>query len=83
MATDGRRTRASSRGSGTATNDTPPGRSKTGELVGGRGGPQSSQAGVMPGGGQMENWRENPSDPMAPIGVRSRAVERDSSILRL
>jgi hydrogenase small subunit len=37
----------------------------------------------MPGGGQMENWRENPMDPMAPIGIRSRAIEPDSSMLRL
>jgi len=90
MATDGRRTRASTRsgggggrGGGTDTNATPKGTSKTGELVSGQGGPNFSQAGIMPGGGQMENWRENPQDPMAPIGVRSRAVERDSSILRL
>jgi hydrogenase small subunit len=83
MATDGRRTRASTRGSGTRTNATPRGNSGSSELVSGQGGPNFTQGGVMPGGGQMENWRENPLDPMAPIGVRSRAVERDSSILRL
>ena len=37
----------------------------------------------MPGGSQMEDWRENPLDPMAPIGIRSRAVEPDTSILRM
>ncbi|HEX3393460.1 MAG TPA: hypothetical protein VHS52_02945, partial [Acidimicrobiales bacterium] len=83
MASDGRRTRASTRGSGTRTNSTPRGNSGSGELVSGQGGPNFTQGGIMPGGGQMENWRENPLDPMAPIGVRSRAVERDSSILRL
>jgi hydrogenase small subunit len=83
MATDGRRTRASTRGGGTRANQTPRGTAKTGELVSGQGGPNFTQGGIMPGGGQMENWRENPLDPMAPIGVRSRAVERDSSILRL
>ncbi|MDQ3641067.1 MAG: hypothetical protein M3450_06270, partial [Actinomycetota bacterium] len=31
----------------------------------------------------VENWRENPLDPMAPIGVRSQAVESDSSRIRL
>ena len=36
-----------------------------------------------PGGGQMENWRENPLDPMAAIGIRSRAVQPDTSRVRL
>ncbi|HEX3622620.1 MAG TPA: hypothetical protein VHT97_09920, partial [Acidimicrobiales bacterium] len=31
----------------------------------------------------IEDWRENPLDPMAPIGIRSRAVPRDSSKIRL
>jgi hydrogenase small subunit len=83
MATDGRKTRASTRGGGTRSNATPRGNAGTGELVSGQGGPSFTQGGIMPGGGQMENWRENPLDPMAPIGVRSRAVEPDSSILRL
>ena len=49
----------------------------------GPGGPVFTQGGVMPGGSQMEDWRENPLDPMAPIGIRSRAVEPDTSMLRL
>jgi hydrogenase small subunit len=79
MANEGRR----SRGQSGRSNRTPRGEEKTGELVSGQGGPQFSQGGIMPGGGQMEDWRENPMDPMAPIGVRSRAVEPDSSILRM
>ena len=79
MANEGRRSRSGSNRS----NATPKGREKTGELVSGQGGPQFTQGGIMPGGGQMEDWRENPMDPMAPIGVRSRAVEPDSSILRM
>ncbi|MGI8808670.1 MAG: hypothetical protein ACR2KK_12635, partial [Acidimicrobiales bacterium] len=35
------------------------------------------------GGATIEDWRENPLDPMAPIGIRSRAVEPDSSRIRL
>ncbi|MGH3848137.1 MAG: hydrogenase expression protein HypE [Pseudonocardiaceae bacterium] len=35
------------------------------------------------GGATITDWRENPLDPMAPIGVRSRAVPPDSSVLRL
>jgi hydrogenase small subunit len=45
-----------------------------------------SQAAAAPAarsGAAIEDWRENPLDPMAPIGVRSRAVEHDTSILRL
>jgi hydrogenase small subunit len=80
MANEGRRSRSSS---GRGSNRTPQGREKTGELVSGQGGPQFTQGGIMPGGGQMEDWRENPMDPMAPIGIRSRAVEPDSSILRM
>ncbi len=78
MANEGRRSRSSGR-----SNDTPKGREKRGELVSGQGGPSFTQGGIQPGGGQMEDWRENPMDPMAPIGVRSRAVEPDSSILRM
>jgi len=61
-------------------------RTRTGhskEVVSGSGGPSFTQGGVMPGGTQMEDWRENPLDPMAPIGIRSRAVEPDSSRIRL
>jgi hydrogenase small subunit len=79
MANEGRRSRSSSGRS----NSTPRGREKTGELVSGQGGPSFTSGGIMPGGGQMEDWRENPMDPMAPIGIRSRAVEPDSSILRM
>ena len=38
---------------------------------------------VPTGDPSIENWRENPLDPMAPIGIRSRAVEPDSSRIRL
>ncbi|HEX6596968.1 MAG TPA: hypothetical protein VF045_08535, partial [Acidimicrobiales bacterium] len=38
---------------------------------------------VMPAGGKYLDWRQNPLDPMAPIGVRSRAVEPDTSKIRL
>ena len=31
----------------------------------------------------IENWRDNPLDPMAPIGIRSRAIEPDTSRIRL
>ncbi|MEW6154753.1 MAG: hypothetical protein AB1673_12285, partial [Actinomycetota bacterium] len=37
----------------------------------------------MPAGGGYLDWRQNPLDPMAPIGVRSRAVEPDTSKVRL
>ncbi|HVL27585.1 MAG TPA: hypothetical protein VM390_05520, partial [Acidimicrobiales bacterium] len=37
----------------------------------------------MPAGGQYLDWRQNPLDPMAPIAVRSRAVEPDTSKIRL
>ena len=80
MANEGRRSRSSS---GRGSNKTPQGLEKTGEMVSGQGGPSFTQGGIMPGGGQMEDWRENPMDPMAPIGVRSRAVEPDTSILRM
>ncbi len=60
-----------------------PGTDKTPELVSGEGGPTFSQAGIMPGGSQMEDWRENPLDPMAPIGIRSRAVEPNTDVLRM
>ncbi len=33
--------------------------------------------------GQYLDWRENPLDPMAPIGIRSRSIEPDTSKLRL
>jgi hydrogenase small subunit len=33
--------------------------------------------------GQQLDWRQNPLDPMAPIGIRSRAVEPDTSKIRL
>jgi len=78
MATDGRRTRATTRTGGPTQRG-----GKSSELVSGKGGPTFTQGGIMPGGGQMENWRENPADPMAPIGVRSRAVQPDQSLLRL
>src|SRR5215210_3839655 len=53
--------------------------SRTREIV-----PDSSQRTVAPAGTTtIEDWRENPLDPMAPIGVRSRAVEPDSSRIRL
>ncbi|MDP8937981.1 MAG: hypothetical protein M3O23_09695, partial [Actinomycetota bacterium] len=60
MATStGRSSRTTSRGTGHSK-----------EVVsGGGGGPTMTGAGVMPGGAQMEDWRENPLDPMAPIGV--------------
>ncbi|MDQ4090839.1 MAG: hypothetical protein M3163_11155, partial [Actinomycetota bacterium] len=35
------------------------------------------------GGTEIDDWRENPLDPMAPIGIRSRAVEPDTSRIRL
>jgi hydrogenase small subunit len=79
MPNQGRRSRSSSGRS----NSTKQGREESGELVSGQGGPSFTQSGIMPGGGQMEDWRDNPMDPMAPIGVRSRAVEPDSSILRM
>jgi hydrogenase small subunit len=34
-------------------------------------------------GGQYLDWRQNPLDPMAPIGIRSQAVEPDTSKIRL
>jgi hydrogenase small subunit len=43
----------------------------------------SSSTSVMPAGGQYLDWRQNPLDPMAPIAVRSRAVEPDTSKIRL
>src|SRR5918912_4400532 len=85
MATDGRKGRSSTRGrvAGSERQQAPPGRSKTPELVSGEGGPSFTQGGIMPGGGQMEDWRENPLDPMAPIGIRSRAVEPNTDVLRM
>jgi hydrogenase small subunit len=38
---------------------------------------------VVRAGGQALDWRKNPLDPMAPIGIRSRAVEPDTSKIRL
>jgi hypothetical protein len=32
------------------------------DWVGGEGGPQFSQGGMMPGGAEMENWRKPPND---------------------
>ncbi len=34
-------------------------------------------------GGQIDDWRLNPTDPLAPIGIRSRAVRHDPTELRL
>ncbi|MDQ4091704.1 MAG: hypothetical protein M3163_15620, partial [Actinomycetota bacterium] len=46
--------------------------------------PDNAQGTVVPSGGEsIENWRDNPLDPMAPIGIRSRAVEPDTSRIRL
>ncbi|MDQ3896299.1 MAG: hypothetical protein M3326_03440, partial [Actinomycetota bacterium] len=43
-----------------------------------------SERSIAPAGTTgIEDWRENPLDPMAPIGIRSRAVEPDSSRIRL
>jgi hydrogenase small subunit len=47
------------------------------------GGGSGGGGGVMPAGGQYLDWRQNPLDPMAPIGIRSRAVEPDTSKIRL
>jgi hydrogenase small subunit len=87
MATNGRSSKASTR---TSSRSTRGGAKKGGEgaarakeLVSGEGGPTFTQGGIMPGGSQMEDWRDNPLDPMAPIGVRSRAIEPDSTILRM
>ena len=70
------RTRRSSAGSSVGSRSM----SRTREIV-----PDSSQQRtVAPAGGTgIEDWRENPLDPMAPIGIRSRAVEPDSSRIRL
>src|SRR5437763_13195009 len=38
---------------------------------------------VVKAGGAALDWRQNPLDPMAPIGIRSRAVEPDTSKIRL
>ncbi|HWI04750.1 MAG TPA: hypothetical protein VNT52_13145, partial [Acidimicrobiales bacterium] len=46
--------------------------------------PEGQQGTVAPAAGAgIEDWRDNPLDPMAPIGVRSRAVEPDTSRIRL
>ncbi|HET7719312.1 MAG TPA: hypothetical protein VFK43_05040, partial [Acidimicrobiales bacterium] len=45
--------------------------------------PNRDQTVAPAGGTSIEDWRENPLDPMAPIGIRSRAVEPDSSRIRL
>ena len=46
--------------------------------------PEDPEGTVVPAGvPAIEDWRENPLDPMAPIGIRSRAVEPDSSRIRL
>jgi len=46
--------------------------------------PEAPEGSVVPGGTRgIEDWRENPLDPMAPIGIRSRAVPPDASRIRL
>jgi hydrogenase small subunit len=46
--------------------------------------PEDPEGTVVPAGAPgIENWRDNPLDPMAPIGIRSRAIEPDSSRIRL
>ena len=46
--------------------------------------PEGTQGTMAPlGDPGIENWRENPLDPMAPIGIRSRALQPDPSRIRL
>ncbi|MDQ6725684.1 MAG: hypothetical protein M3066_05915, partial [Actinomycetota bacterium] len=54
--------------------------SRTQEIVPDRGNERTVAPASAP---DIENWRDNPLDPMAPIGIRSRAVEPDSSLIRL
>ncbi len=53
-------------------------------VVHGRRGESKAGCGnVESAGGQMEDWRLNPADPLAPIGIRSRATPTDPAHLRL
>ena len=45
--------------------------------------PVPTGGGVTAAPGGYVDWRQNPLDPMAPIGIRSRAVEPDTSKIRL
>ncbi|MGH9277161.1 MAG: hypothetical protein ACRD12_03510, partial [Acidimicrobiales bacterium] len=45
--------------------------------------PVPAGGGVSTAPGGYVDWRQNPLDPMAPVGIRSRAVEPDTSKIRL
>jgi hydrogenase small subunit len=54
-----------------------------GAEMGGVSGSRPGKGEVVRASGQALDWRQNPLDPMAPIGIRSRAVEPDTSKIRL